>query len=291
MRNAGEIEHMILEKAVGDERIRAVLLNGSRANAKIKPDKFQDFDIVYVVEYIEDFLSDHEWVKIFGDILIRQLPDEMILTKEEETPAFHYLMLFKDGNRIDLTLFPVDKLKSHYRPDSLTIVLLDKDDMFSNLPPPSDRDYLVSIPTLQEFADCCNEFWWVCPYVAKGLCRKQLIYAKSMFEGPLRKMFLKMVEWHIGIDHRFSVSIGNSGKFVEQYVSPALYERILQTYPDQQPQNIWRSLLAMTVLFSELGLLVAASLKVRYNKSEEENVRKYLNDLFREYISAGNNEK
>ncbi len=40
---------LILDTARADERIRAVILNGSRANPNAPRDPFQDFDIVYLV--------------------------------------------------------------------------------------------------------------------------------------------------------------------------------------------------------------------------------------------------
>ena len=35
-----------------DERIRAVIMNGSRVNPNVKRDCFQDYDIIYVVKDI-----------------------------------------------------------------------------------------------------------------------------------------------------------------------------------------------------------------------------------------------
>jgi aminoglycoside 6-adenylyltransferase len=279
MRSSEEIKKLVLEKAEGDERIRAVLLNGSRANSIIAPDKFQDFDVVYIVTEIESFLSDHNWIKIFGDILIMQLPDEMIVYNEKKKSSFAYLMLFKDGNRIDLTLFPINKLKCEFVNDSLTVLLLDKDNLFPDLPPASDNDYLIEQPAEKEFTDCCNEFWWVCTYVGKGLCRNEITYAKEMLEIPVRKMFLKMIEWHIGIENNFSVSFGKSGKYMKNYISPELYEKILFTYPDHKPENIWHSLFLMAELFSEFAIKVSQSLHFSYIKIEENDVRKYLGEL------------
>jgi aminoglycoside 6-adenylyltransferase len=86
-----------------------------------------------------------------------------------ETIGFHYLMLFKDGNRIDLTLFPIENFKTDLAFDSLTIVWLDKDDLFPNVPQSTDRDYHIRKPTEKKFLETCNEFWWVSTYVAKGL--------------------------------------------------------------------------------------------------------------------------
>ncbi|MGI8582516.1 MAG: aminoglycoside 6-adenylyltransferase [Chitinophagaceae bacterium] len=282
MRSSDEVKKIILDKANSDNRIRAVLLNGSRVNIKVEPDQFQDFDIVYIVNQIDTFTSDHSWTSIFGDRLIWQLPDEMTFGKDEDdvTYLFHYLMLFKDGNRIDLSLFPVDKFESDFEFDSLTIVWLDKDNLFVNIEPPSDKDYLIKRPTEKEFIDTCNEFWWVCTYVSKGLLRDEITYAKEMLEDPVKQMFMKIIEWYIGTKTNFSVSFGKGGKFMKKYLTAHEYNTILTTYPDFKPENIWTSLFVMTDLFSEFAVHVAEKLNIKYNFYEQENTVNYLRQKY-----------
>ena len=72
MRTELEIKKLIIDKGLIDDRIRAILLNGSRANKKIFPDKLQDFDIAYIVTEIDSFISDHNWVDYFGERIIWQ---------------------------------------------------------------------------------------------------------------------------------------------------------------------------------------------------------------------------
>ena len=48
-RSESQMLTLILNTAHADERIRAVIMNGSRANPAAPKDCFQDFDIVYVV--------------------------------------------------------------------------------------------------------------------------------------------------------------------------------------------------------------------------------------------------
>src|SRR6476660_3758866 len=158
-------------------------------------------------------------------------------------------MLFTDGNRIDLTLLSKKEINANCKADSLTIVWLDKDNMFPDIPLPSDLDYLVREPTEKEFLDTCNEFWWVCTYVAKGLVRNEIIYSKEMLETVVRPMFMILIGWHIGIETNFSVSVGKGGKFIKRLVPPGLYWQILQTYSDQALENNWKALLQMTALF------------------------------------------
>jgi len=51
--------------------------------------------------------------------------------------------------------------------------------------------------------------------VAKGLCRNDITYAKEMFEIPVRKMFMVMIEWSIGSQHDFTVSVGKAGRLMK----------------------------------------------------------------------------
>jgi aminoglycoside 6-adenylyltransferase len=277
MRSENEIIKMILQVAETDKRIRAVLLNGSRANPKSKQDKFQDFDIVFMVNEMESFLNNHSWIGVFGERIILQMPDQMeFVENKSKNASFSYLMLFKDRNRIDLTLFPFNNTEDKSEPDSQVIVLLDKDEQFSNVPAPGDFSYLIKRPTENIFAECCNEFWWVCTYVAKGLWRQEITYAKEMFENPVRKMFLKIIEWHIGISTGFSVSFGKGGKNMQANLSPGLYEKILSTYPDARMGHIWKSLFIMCNLFSDLAKGISTNLNFEYNAEEEYNVTEYL---------------
>ena len=283
MRSSEEIKRLIIDVAKSDDRVRAILLNGSRANDKISPDKYQDFDIVYIVNDIESFISNKTWTSVFGEKLIWQLPDEMLVGKKgpEKGEKFALLMLFTDGNRIDLTLLPKNEIRPNYKADSLTIVWLDKDNMFSDTGLPDDSDYLVKQPTEKEFLDTCNEFWWVCTYVAKGLARNEIIYSRDVLETVVRPMFMSVISWHIGMATNFSVSVGKSGKFINRFLPPNLYKRILQTYSDHTLKNNWKSLFLMTEIFGQLARAVSGQLKFTYMITEEENVVTYLNQLYK----------
>ena len=287
MRSVEEIQRLVIDVAKGDDRVRAVLLNGSRANLKICPDKYQDFDIVYIVDDIASFNADMGWTNVFGDKLIWQLPDKMVVGAKhgEKNETISLLMLFTDGNRIDLTLVPKHKIGSNYKADSLTIVWLDKDNMFSQVGSPNDSDYLVRKPTEKEFLDTCNEFWWVSTYVAKGLVRKEIIYAKEMLETVVRPMFMHIITWYIGTKTNFSVSVGRGGKFMKDFLPPGLHNRILQTYSDHDSENNWSALLLTTNIFGELASAVADSLEYNYAMAEEKNVTAYLEQLYCEQKS------
>lgn len=279
MRSEEEILSLILNLAKADERIRAVFLNGSRSDPSAKRDIFQDYDITYIVTSVEPFVSDQAWIDTFGKRLILQMPQAMVLNNEDSDNAdagsFTWLMLFEDGNRIDLTLFALEKLMNGYEISDLGLLLSDKDCLFPDLPAPSGKKYRIKKPSEKEFLDCCNEFWWVSTYVAKGLWRDELTYAKDMLEMPVRKMFMKMAEWNVGVKYDFSVSFGKSGKRLKD-LAPGLLRDVLDTYPDAAPDNIWKGLFVMGSIFRGLAVETAAMLGYKYDFTEDTNVTAYL---------------
>lgn len=285
MRSDTEIKNLILDFAKQDNRIRAVLLNGSRANPNVKPDKLQDFDIIFIVNNISSFTSDHSWTDIFGEKIIFQLPDEMNVGNEncnKKKITFTYLMLFKDKNRIDLTLFPLEKFKSDFIPDSLTILWLDKDNLFAELPGPNDRDHHIKKPTEKEFLDTCNEFWWVSTYIPKGLLRNEIIYTKEILEAVIRPMLIRVIEWKVGIENNFSVSTGKADKFLKNYIDNNLYEKFLMTYSNAEIEETWKASLLMTEIFQQVSNIVANELRFHINKTEERNTIEYLKEQYNE---------
>lgn len=286
MRSAEEMKQLIINRAKTDDRIRAVLLNGSRANSKIKQDIYQDFDIVYLVTEMESFVRDHAWVDHFGERIIWQLPEEMCFGNSEPATAFTYLMLFTDGNRIDLTLYPLSYISENFKPSSLTIVWLDKDNLFTQLPAAGDHDYLVTPPGQQLFSDTCNEFWWVNTYVAKGLMRNDMIYAKQMMENVVRVMFMRVVEWYAGSITDFSVSTGAGGKFIHLYLQADEYKKILNTYADSNVSKNWEALFTMHELFSGFAQMIAGKLGYYYNLQEEQKTVRYLHALYNRQATA-----
>lgn len=275
MRSEEEMLTLITTIAEGDERIRAVMLNGSRVNPAAKRDIFQDYDIVYFVTELDAFIADATWPHRFGEIMIMQLPEAMIDPPPMNDGHFAYLMQFMDGNRIDLTLFPL-ALLANFRPESLSRMLLDKDGLFPNLPPAADSDYRPTPPTAKAFADCCNEFWWVATYVAKGLWRTELPYAKALLDGAMRDQLLKMLTWHVGVKTDFQQGPGKFGKALQRLLEPELWTLVEQTYADSDEASNWAALLTMCDLFRQTAVPLAAQFGLPYPHDDDQRVSAHL---------------
>jgi aminoglycoside 6-adenylyltransferase len=266
---------LVLDFARKEKDIRVVLMNGSRVNPNVKRDVFQDFDIVYLVKEVDPYKRNQRVVSYFGDLMILQTPDDMNDPAPEDGGHYAYLMQFMDGNRIDLSFNSIDQLNDVLG-DSLTLLLLDKDNIVKELPPPSDTDYLPKEPTEKLFQDCCNEFWWVSPYLAKGLWREELTYAKHMLDVAIREELMKMLTWYFGIKTGFKKSPGKLGKYIKNDVEPDVWMALERTYSDSNLSNIWESLFTTGSLFRRLANEVASVYGFKYPQEDDKNVTEYL---------------
>lgn len=279
MRSEKEMFDLILGAAKKDERVRAVYMNGSRTNPNAPKDIFQDYDIVYVVTETGSFLQDENWMDCFGSLLMIQEPDkqdqacgiEMDLER-----SYGYLMLFTDGNRIDLRIQTKEAMLEEYVKDKLTIPLLDKDSCLPPIGSPTDRDYYVQKPTEPLFMSCCNNFWWCQQNVAKGLWRDELPYAKEMFECVIRRDLDKMVSWRVGIDYDFQVSVGKMGKYLKRYLPERYWEMYRATYSDGNADRMWDSILTAGELFRAIAQEVADYFQYTYPVRDDRNMTDYV---------------
>lgn len=274
MRTEQEVMDLILSVAKADERIRAVLLSGSRANPAVPKDIYQDYDITYFVTDIAPFYNNPSWVKEhFGKPLIMQMPETMRYPAGDGT--FNYMMIYPDGIRIDLT-FDYRKYKDNGEP---AVILLDKDNGRGFLPVRlvvDDNYWSIKPPDALFFYSCCNNFWWCLNNVAKGIARDELPYVMHMLNCVVRSELHDMINYYIGVHYGFSISTGKEGKYYKKYLSPEIYAQYKATYPGSDYADIWKAVDTMCDLFHALAVEVAAYFGFTYRQDEEDGMREYL---------------
>lgn len=266
MRSPKEVMEQILQFAKSQENIRMVGQEGSRVNPNLPPDPYQDYDITFFCRDPEAYIRSDEWLGNFGEILHQQTPEAMALYPPEEA-GFSYLVYFSDGTKLDLTLRFPEELADYLESSTLTKILLDKD---GKAPPvePSDTMYHLTPPSFRVFDDCCNEFWFVVPYVAKGLYRNELLFAidhMTILQQELRRM----LAWQVGTDYGFHFSVGKNHKFLQSYVSDETWQRLLEVYDTGSYQAVWLSFFRVQSLFAEISKDVAAFFDYPYPPYEK----------------------
>ncbi len=278
MKSSEEMMKLIMDKAVADERIRAVSMEGSRVTPGATRDRYCDFDITYFVSDVREFTRDKNWIEYFGDILIVQYPEDWYEHPYdyESHDKFAYLIQFKDGNRIDLTLIDVRNIGEQIFFDEPRKVLLNKD----GFPELKDIEHIEAFvirkPSEMEFYNTCNEFRWLSLYVAKGLCREELPIAKYMYDGPMMDMFMKMMNFKVAGEHNFEITTGNHSKYLKRFLSEEEMKRLAGIFPDGNYEDIWNKLFVMYDYFAELAEYVGSRLGYFFDEEETKNVREYL---------------
>ena len=264
MRTETEMMDLILQIAESLQ-VEAVALSGSRTNPRSPKDDFQDYDVVYIVENLEDLISDSSWLDQFGKCII-----------EQEVTLGHrrlYLMLFEDGNRIDLTLCPKEHMKEWVDSEAGFKVLKDDKGSFEAYQPNSKR-YWTTLPTEEEFVASCNEFWWVSAYVVKAIRRNQLIYATDHLYGICQQELLKVLAWQVTND-RGAVDIGKNYKYLFHYLSAEKEKEFSALLDLSSLDKITQSLFATMGLFDREAQILAQKMGFAYDQEEAEKMIAY----------------
>lgn len=265
MRSEQEMVNTLINFAENDDQIRLVTLEGSRTNPNITPDTFQDYDLSYFVTDMNSFKENDQWLHIFGKPVMMQKPEDMELFPSELGNWYSYLILFEDGNKLDLTLIPIHEINDYFtHSDGLVEVLLDKDHHVKHEVIANDRLYWIKKPTAREFDDCCNEFWMVSTYVVKGLGRKEILFAIDHLNEIARPNLLRMMAWKIGSEQGYSFSVGKNYKFINRYLPDDDWEKLLSTYSQSGYQEMWQSLFTCYELFRTYSKAVSESLGYKY---------------------------
>ena len=275
MRTEAEILNLILQTA-RTIQVEAVAMSGSRTDTKAPKDEFQDYDVVYVVDDLDNLTSDLSWLDLFGKRII-----------EQEVGFSHrrlFLMLFEDGNRIDLTLCPKQQIQEWVDSEADYTVLKDEKGLFESYTTSSQR-YWTNPASPIDFKNSCNEFWWVSSYVVKGICRKQVFYATDHLYGICQQELLKVLAWLVASD-RGAVDIGKNYKYLFQYL-PAEKEKEFSNLLDfSSIDKITQSLLATMQLFHQEAQALAHKMGFDYRKDVAEKMIEYAEERVKKF---GNN--
>ena len=255
----------ILIKTAKNLKVKAVAMSGSRACPKAPKDEFQDYDVVYIVDDFDNLTSALSWLNQFGKLIIEQ---EVSLGNRRL-----YLMLFEDGNRIDLTLCPKEHIQEWVDSEAGFTVLEDEKGLFESYSP-SPKRYWTNPASETDFEKACNEFWWVSSYVVKGICRKQVIYATDHLYGICQQELLKILAWLVASD-RGKVDIGKNYKYLFNYLPAEQKKEFSNLLDFSSIEKLTQSLFATMQLFHREAQRLAQKLGFDYDKEVAEKMIEY----------------
>ena len=280
MRAETEILNLILQTAKTIQ-VKAVAMSGSRTDTKAPKDEFQDYDAVYIVDDLDNLTSDISWLDRFGKRII-----------EQEVTLGHrrlYLMLFEDGNRIDLTLCPKEHIQEWVDSEAGFTVLEDPEHLFDPYSQNLER-FWMSPASETDFKNSCNEFWWVSAYVVKGICRKQAVYATDHLYGICQQELLKILAWQVASE-KGAVDIGKNYKYLFNYLPTEKEKEFSSLLDFASLYKIIQSLFATMELFHQEAQRLAQKLGFDYDKEVAEKMIEYAEERVKKFGNNWKNEK
>ena len=263
-RNQEQMLRLILQ-VPENIQVEAVAMSGSRTDTKALKDEFQDYDVVYVVDDLDNLTRDLSWLDRFGKRII-----------EQEVTLGHrrlYLMLFEDGNRIDLTLCPKEDINEWVDSEACFTVLVDDKGLFESYSPSPQR-FWIHPASETDFKKACNEFWWVSAYVVKGICRHQVIYATDHLYGICQQELLKLLAWQVVAD-KGTVDVGKNYKCLFNYMSAEKEKEFSNLLDFSSVEKLTHSLFATMDLFHREAQILAQKMGFDYYKKVAEKMIEY----------------
>ena len=263
-RNQEQMLRLILQ-VPENIQVEAVAMSGSRTDTKAPKDEFQDYDVVYVVDDLDNLTRDLSWLDRFGKRII-----------EQEVTLGHrrlYLMLFEDGNRIDLTLCPKEDINEWVDSEACFTVLVDDKGLFESYSPSPQR-FWIHPASETDFKKACNEFWWVSAYVVKGICRHQVIYATDHLYGICQQELLKLLAWQVAAD-KGTVDVGKNYKCLFNYMSAEKEKEFSNLLDFSSVEKLTHSLFATMDLFHREAQILAQKMGFDYYKKVAEKMIEY----------------
>jgi aminoglycoside 6-adenylyltransferase len=298
---------MLIEKVTkwGETRpdIRALFIVGSRARIIHPADEWSDLDIIIITTRVKYYLSRSNWFEVIGkpwisftdststgngkavrvifegglDVDFAFIPQNLAQT----------LIYFVKFQKIFPILFRLPIIRRQMeKADGFsaivcrgTRVLLDKDGFAAYLPMFQERIKPPSPPTISEYLETVNDFWYHAIWTAKHIRRGELWWAKSGCDERMKFRLRKMIEWHIHGKRGWEYETWIRGRFLEEWADPSVLTELQKTFARYDESDLWCALLATMNLFHRLALETAAQLNYLYPISVDQYATRLVSEI------------
>lgn len=201
-------------------------------------------------------------------------------------------VLFDGGLDVDFAILPHAKLQDmikHGLPPGVAgvfrrgvRVLLDREGLAARLEPADAEAVSPGSIGEADFVEVINDFWYHAVLTAKKLRRRELWYARACADGYMKRLLLKMVEWHARITTEQHEDVWHDGRFLEQWADPRILEGLRGAFAHYDHSDVRRALVATMDLFRWLAKETADLLAYRYPTAVDEYATESANTLLSE---------
>lgn len=255
-----ELQARILAWAQKEEPVRAVTITGSAARGDGTADEWSDLDVQIITRDADRYTVSRDWLSAIGDVWICFAPDPHGSIR---------LVWFAGGKKVDFHFLPVDYVEQQIAGGVLSdeyrrgyTVVLDKDGLYSQLPPSPRQFPAPDPPTREMFRAVVDEFWFEAIHVAQFLRRREM-WVVRFRDWTMKTDLLQMMEWHAQTQSDGRRNTWLIGKRIEEWVDPAARKSLSRIWASWDAGESWQALLESMKVFGRLSTETAEMLGLR----------------------------
>ncbi|HEX3047610.1 MAG TPA: aminoglycoside 6-adenylyltransferase [Bacillota bacterium] len=255
--------------AEAEEKIRAIVIVGSRARQNVPADDFSDLDLLIVTTAPDEYIKDSTWIEILGTPW---------LTFTEPTPlpeVKERRILFAEGLDVDCILFPTTTIQesiesgiSFFLADLIRRgmkVLLDKDGAMAKIDLSRLETPKFVKPIEAEFSNLVQDFLYHYVWVLKKLGRGELWIAHSCLNSYLKWRLLAMIEWHARTVYGLDYDTWHDGRLIETWADPKIIGSFPTIFSRYDQTDIKQALAEILRLFQTTAQEIAKAWGYQYS--------------------------
>lgn len=273
-----EIKKKILDIAIADKNVKAVIAIGSSTRNQLKADDYSDLDLLIASDNAE------EWIygnipKQIGDLKISFVEQSLGDVKERR-------LLYENALDVDLIVFT---------PEQLTVaikegvagwvcnrgysVLYDAMDFGNMLSESVSGEIKYNGMTEDEYVNIVNDFCFHVVWASKKILRGELWTAKMCVDAYLKNYLLKMIEMYSV--SMYDTDVWHDGRFLDRWADNIIKETLPKCFAHYDKADIISALSETNNLFVKLAKAIADKRNYKY----PEDAVNYAERLFREYFN------
>lgn len=267
----------LIEWANRNNSVRVAIQTGSHTRIDNTADDLSDFDIELFVDDLNKFSSSNDWIQSIEKVWT-------ILPLENSVGDPTRLVIFNDGIKVDFTLNKleeIEKIKESEYDDYFNKgfkVLVDKDQLAKELPPPSYKTLATKRPTQDEFTALVEEFFFEAYHVAKYL-RRGSLWAVKFRDWTTKELLLRMIEWYEKSIHGWDYDTWYLGQKIEKWAEKDLYADLQHVFSHFDVEDSWKALEATVQLFRRIAKETSTKLNYSYPQEVDDNISNYIESL------------
>jgi aminoglycoside 6-adenylyltransferase len=261
----------------GDDNIRLALIVGSQARTDVPADPLSDIDVALFARNPQRLLLDEGWITKLGPRWTSHLEENGLRTGEERR------VLFDDGQDVDFAVFPAEFLRALTADPQAAAVLrrgfrmlANKDSMELIVPPDVAPP---APPSLSEFSNLVNDYWFHLVWSAKKLRRGELLTALQATNGYLGLLLVRAVRWHAVVRGPSGRDLWHSARFFERWADPRIVKGFPATVAQYDATSVAQALQASRAMFSWLTEEVREGLSFPRPLQDERALSDYIDRL------------